>query len=155
MNQFSEADIMLIKKEITRKSYLDIAFLLDKELQDLKLFLEEWSPAAGIISYQQLLDERQASRPVRIRKPRQMQEKKPKIISRIIENEQKEKRQKGREPKFQTKAVDYSQLQSVRVDQRTFIYIQAGDDPKKAIEKYHQTLEDYKHRGQGDKTRKH
>lgn len=143
----SEADIMLIEKEVQRKSFRDIAFLLDRTVDDVKKFIKELCEQKSIIPYQQLLNDKKDQSKEATKKPREKKEKKkePKVISRIIETQLEDKRRRGRQPKFETKKVDYSQLRTVKVDEKTYIYIKPGDDPKKAIEKYKQNLNNYRH----------
>src|SRR5438034_1065961 len=128
---FTEADIMLVEKEVSSKSYKDIAFLLDKSPDDVKSFISTWLPGKNIISFQSLLN----ARPARVRPPREKKKKDPVIISRVIERAQKEKRNRAGEIIFKIKPVDLSLLQSVKVDSKTWIYIKPGEDPVKAKEK--------------------
>jgi hypothetical protein len=55
-NQFAEFEIMVIEKEVSRKSYQDIAFFLDRSVDDVREFIGEWIKNRGIIPYQQVLD---------------------------------------------------------------------------------------------------
>lgn len=143
MEQFTEADIMLIEKEISSKSYKDIAFLLDKPVEDLKAFLKDWLPGNGLIPFQQLQPEKEKRMPAP-RKPREKKKPEPKIISRQIIQEQKVKRDRQGKPIFQTKTVDLSKLHQVRIDHKTCIYIKPGQDPEKIKKAYLKRLKESK-----------
>ena len=143
MEQFSDADVMLLEKELTRLSYKQVAFLLDKTVEDVIAFVSEWLPGKDIVPYQAMLDEKASGRPQTVRKPR---EKKAKIISRQIEQEQRVRRNRMGEVMFKTKVVDYSKMKEVRIDHKTCIYIKPGEDPKKARDDYLTKLRKYKSR---------
>jgi hypothetical protein len=132
-NEFTSFEIDLIGRELSRKSYSDIAFLIDKEISDVTSLARTHFP--DLIPYQVLLDEKKAARPPVIRKPRPPKEKKPKIISRRIVQEQKVQRARRNEPKFATKVVDYSNMKSIRVDDRTYAYPKPGEDPEQCRER--------------------
>jgi hypothetical protein len=83
---------MIIRKEISRKSYSDIAFLLDRSVEETTTIVNELAKDIGMIPYQQVLDEKRKElkmlRPAKepkIRKPREQKKKEPVIISRIVE----------------------------------------------------------------------
>lgn len=133
-NHFTEADILVLEKEICFKSYKDIAFLIDKSLEDLTKFLDGWLPGKGLIPFQLLLNQKAVNRPVRVREKKQTK-KKPVILSRMILPDkpgQTKRRNALGETKYRTRKVDYSKKQMVRIDDKTWIYINEGEDPVKA-----------------------
>lgn len=162
-HNFTEADIMLIEKEISQKSYKDIAFLLDKPVEEVIGFCIKWAFEKGITTYQQLLDEKRKPRAVREKAGKASREKKvkvpapakpkrpvgrpvkePLVISRRIEQEQKQKRDRQGRPIFQTRTVDLSKLHQVRIDHKTCIYIKPGQDPEKVKKAYLKRLRESK-----------
>lgn len=153
-HNFTEADIMLIEKEISQKSYKDIAFLLDRPIEEVIGFCILYAREKGIVAYQQLLDERRPAKKVREKSEKAPREKstagrpskkpEPKIISRQILQEQKVKRDRQGKPIFQTKAVDLSRMHEVRINPKTCIYIKPGQDPVAATENFLKRLQESK-----------
>lgn len=151
---FTEADIMLIEKEISQKSYKDIAFLLDRPVEEVIGFCILYAREKGIVTYQQQLDENRPAKKVREKAEKAPREKKhagrpakkpePKIISRQIIQEQKVKRDRQGKPIFKTKTVDLSRLHQVRIDHKTCIYIKPGQDPEKVKKTYLKRLQESK-----------
>lgn len=67
--------------------------------------------------------------------------KEKKVIQQRINAQQRElqrikKEQLQNQKKFQTNQIDYSQLQTVRIDRKTVIYIKPGQDPEQIKAKY-------------------
>lgn len=139
---------MLIEKEITRKPYRDIAFLLDKSTEEVKAFVSAWIDGKSIIPFEPLHQPAREKKVPAERKPREKKEKKKeaKIISRRIEHEQKTRRERSERSVFKTKVVDLSKLHQVRIDQKTCIYIKPGQDPVKAKNNYLNKLKEHKSR---------
>lgn len=86
------------------------------------------------------------SQAIKLKNKRESEEKKEarrqKQIARVNEQEAlRVKREKSRGPLYQTKQVDYTQKRMVKVDSKTWIYVDPGQDQKKAVEK---VLTDYK-----------
>lgn len=137
MEPFTLVDTMLIEKEITRKSYRDIAFLIDRTKEDVAEFVTYWLRGKDIVPFELLEQEKRAARPKPERKPRPKKEKKkePVIISRLVPSESPKPyeghfRPRRGQPVFKTKAVDLSKLVQVRIDSRTCIFIKPGQDPE-------------------------
>lgn len=139
-NQFYEFEILMIEKEIRRKSYADIAFLLDRPVEEVSAFINDYLIGKDIVTFQQLLDQRLSERPARIKKPKQPREPKPEkkkekvISSRVIIPDRRPRAESRR--RYKTLEVDYSTLRTVRIDSKTFIYIKDGEDPATAKDKY-------------------
>jgi hypothetical protein len=147
MEQFSASDIMLIEKEISRKPYKEIAFLIDKTEPQLRQFLNTWLEGRSIVVYQQTLDlSRRYSAPAekKVRAPKEKKKKERKIESRLLTSSAPPNRRRG-EPHFKTKVVDYSKMVRVNIDDKTAIYIKPGQDPKIAKQLFLQRLADKHH----------
>ena len=144
--EFSEADIMLIEKELTRKSYNDIAFLIDKTAQEVAEFITAYSQAKNLIPFQHLLDQKKSSKPAVFKEPKPKKEKKPIVFSRIIVPDEKQKKNRKGEIIFKSKPIDLSKLKQVKIDNKTWIYIKPDQDPVQARIKYMQRLTEYKSR---------
>lgn len=138
MEPFTTADIMLIEKEIGRKPYSDIAFLIDRTKADVAEFVKHWLDGKDVVPYELQLQQKRASRAPVERKPRAKKEKqkKPVIISRSVPSEAPVKPNEGNfrmrrgQPVYNTKAVDLSKLVQVRIDAKTCIFIKPGQDPE-------------------------
>lgn len=147
-NAFSELDLVIIEREVTKKSYSDIAFLLDRPIEQVSSFITEFLLGKEITSFQQLKDQRKASRAPAARQAREKKakEKKPLVISRKIIPDRNFKLNRAGEKVFTSKVIDLSQLQEVRIDSKTCIYIKPGQDPNEEKNKYLKRLADCKSR---------
>jgi hypothetical protein len=140
-NQFEEYEIQLIEKNIMRKPYSDIAFLLSRPLEEVSAFINDHIKDRGIITHQQTIDQKKAERThtekkPRAARPRKKKEKDTKIISRLILQDQKVARAKRFEPAFKTKKIDYSKMKTVRIDDKTIVYAEIHEDPEVVRKKY-------------------
>lgn len=145
--QFTAIETMIMQREAATKTASSIAFLLDRSVDDVKWFLRSIAEDGGISTRQSQIEQKKAARPVKQKVPKPKKQKAPKIISREVkfvpsafELQQRAKRTKEAADRFQTKAVDYSQLITVKVDNRTHIYIKPGQDPQAAIDRFHKSL---------------
>jgi hypothetical protein len=142
-DQFTTADIMLIEKEMGRKTYTDIAFLLDKEVVDVTTFINALAAERQLITYQQSIDaKRSAVKKVIVKQPKpikkaEVKEKEKVMKARNLQEVYKRERDKKEQRRmFKTKKVDYSQMITVRVDSKTVVYTKPGDDPEQVRKKY-------------------
>ncbi len=126
MNELSELDQQLIEKELHRKSFADIAFLLDCDVAEIRRYVD----GKGLPCYQDKLDAKRSNRPVKEQKPKepkQKKEKEPTIISRVIKNNSAPNKMTVKNGawnrSYQTRKVDYSKLKTVRVDDKNHIYV--------------------------------
>lgn len=160
MEPFTEADIMLIEKEVTRLSYKEIAFLVDRCVEDVSAFIDQWKEHHDVITKESLLQQKKSKnhklqfRVVGKKNDQQSgSKKKAKLQKEENYNTVKTMRVTGRkrveEQRFQTKQVDLSKLVSVRIDAKTCIYIKPDEDPVKAKEKYFSRLSDSRTRMTG------
>lgn len=149
MENFTSADQALIIKECRHKSAADIAFLIDQTVDDVKAFMKAYAADAGIITYQQLLDEKvkvakpRAPRPAKAKaaKAQKVKVKKPVVISRVIEKGVKEtpafKTTRSGEKIWKTREVDYSKMHLVRIDDKTQVYAKPGESEDECRRRYH------------------
>jgi hypothetical protein len=142
--EFSSLDVMVIEKEILRKTYSDIAFLIDKPVELLRDFIAEHFRDKQVLTYQQVLDQQKKSRPVVKReKPatlkkikKEQDEARGTAAAVAWQNQTKTNRDREWKRSYKTKKVDYSKLRTVKVDNKTFIYIKPGEDPEAAKKKF-------------------
>jgi hypothetical protein len=133
--EFSTIDVELIEKEVTRKSHADIAFLIDKPVEEVAAFIGDYFKDKGIITFQEV------QKKPRERMPSKPKEKKKDVIitsRRILKD-----RSKRPEPKFQTKKVDYSKMTSVRIDDKTMVYLKPGQTTEQAKAKYKKLMKEH------------
>jgi hypothetical protein len=145
-NSFDEFEVNIIEKEITKKSYRDIAFLLDRSVEEVTIFINQWLEGKEITSLQQLRDQAKKDRPPVIRSLKRKKNKKedPLITSRIILPDQKQKKNRAGELIYKTREVDLSKMHEVKIDRRTWIYIKPGQNEEVVKKKYLQRLADCK-----------
>jgi hypothetical protein len=144
--EFTELDITIIQKELGRKSYDDIAFLIDKTAEEVKAAALIISDSTGIIPYQRILDEKRKVRPVIEKTPRARRVKKPKepvIISRVISKPVKHQVVRRPEKRLASKNIDWSQMVTVKIDRRTSVMARRDEDPAAVREKFMQNQKKY------------
>jgi hypothetical protein len=143
--EFTELDITIIQKELGRKSYEDIAFLIDKTAEEVKVAALMISDSTGIIPYQRILDEKRKDRPVvaASRKPKVKKPKEPVIISRVITTAVTGTRRPA-EKKWKSKEVDYSKMVTVKIDRRTSVLARKDEDPEEVRRKFFLNQKNYK-----------
>lgn len=154
---FSEYETGIIRNMMLNKSAKDIGQVLDMDPADIKKQIASLSEAAGVISYQQKLDEKMAiKKAATLNKPRlprvRIQKKSAaKIKSSNEKRLEKEnerlrreqiklaaKREKMRQsaitnpgrrpPAYKTAIVDYTKLVTVKIDRTTSIYAKPGEE---------------------------
>lgn len=143
---FADYEIMIIEKEVTKKSFRDIAFLLDRPVNEVTAFINQWSQDKNITTLQQQLDEKKKTKAPVVRLPREKKKKDLQVFSRIIIPDQKQKKNRKGEIIFKTRVVDLSRLQEVRIDNKTCIYVKPGQDPVEAKERYLERLRENRSR---------
>jgi hypothetical protein len=162
---FSNYETSIIRNMMLTKSAKYIAVILEMDTAEIKVLLAALANTAGIISYQQKLDDKLAAkkaatisktRTKRIRDQRQgaatIEQKKLQRENDRLRKEQlklairRDKESKRvslyparRPPNYKTIVVDYTKLVTVRIDRQTMIYSQPGEETatkKKFLEKY-------------------
>jgi hypothetical protein len=138
-SNFTFFETVLIKNELPNKSFKDIASILNRSLEDVAEYATEVAKSEGITPYGGN-PSREKNKPLMV-KP---ENKQAIIISRHIEERQVENRRKSREPQYQTKPFNPSELVAVKVDEKTIIYIKASDDATEARKKCLERLNRFK-----------
>lgn len=72
----------------------------------------------------------------KVGRPRTKDPKEKKVYGYTQDEAARIARRKRHEPLFQTKTVDYSNLRTVRIDDRTVVYAKPGEDPDDVRERY-------------------
>lgn len=149
--EFSEMEQSIIKNMMLRKSYKDIAQLLEYDVRDLKRFISAEIEGTDITTWQMKLDERKPvkrARPAREpaseterlridqRKADDLKKELKLAAYRIRINNESERKQLRRQPAYKNVVRDYSKMKLVRIDEKTFIYVKPGDDIEAARERY-------------------
>jgi hypothetical protein len=138
--QFSLLERSLIKNMMLSKSFKDIASMLERDVNEIREAVEELKNP-GAVTFQEKLDAKRkvkAPRPPRVKVKSAREKKKEEeklrkerereIKRKNLDYERSRARASSREPKYETKAVDYSQLRSIKIDRTTTIYAKPGED---------------------------
>lgn len=158
-SEFTSFEIRLLTSMVSKYSDEDIAGMLEKPVQDVTAKIQELTGGANpykekaTIAVMEKLNrlprEKKKTGPKKLPKKtgpkksakRQQEEEAKrrrietrKLAAQRVAERQAVKRQK--EVLFKTKTVDYSQLQTVRIDHRTVIYARPGEDPETARKRY-------------------
>jgi len=148
MNEFSETDQSIIKNMMLTKSVKHISRVVDSDAGSVAAFIRSVISGTDLITEQMKLD---AKKPMKkaiapkektvtqsqlaARKKRdeaqKLQEeikkqKKQNLYDRL--QQENEKKNKRRPPAYKTRHVDYSQLITVKIDRKTTIYANPGDN---------------------------
>ena len=156
--EFSETELSIIGNMMISKTNKAIADLLERPLYDVAQVIADIKLREDIESFQDKIDAKNAARKLsqanqqRTRRaavknsPKRKQETEAKRLAREqkeikdalkrqrLNRDEKSRvdREKARGYKFQTKVIDYSKLHTLRIDRKTVIYIQPGQDEQKA-----------------------
>ncbi len=163
-NDFSYIELVGVRKFMRKMPYEEIADILSLEVAEVAAYAEAISAKEGIVTFQQNLDakakrkkeklvpaagkrvgeksaavKKNQGRPPRAPKDKGKPAKKAKPLKELppaVVFRQNAIIKKPVENAYQTKQVDYSKKVSVRIDSKTTIYINQGEDPTDAIHKY-------------------
>jgi len=149
-NQFSEMDQSVIRNMMASKSAKDIARMVDSNAGDVAAFIKTAVDGTSILTYQMRLDAKKMAKPAKSAKPAKKKSKKLSDAALLkIEQAKKEKEQnykikmashkealaardakayQRRPPSYKTIVVDYTKLQTVRIDRKTVIYAKPGEN---------------------------
>lgn len=119
---FSFFETVLIRNELPFKSFKEIASILNRPTDEVAEFATTLAKEEGLTLFGRV--EKEKNKPSKV-KP---ENKQAVIISRHIEQRQIEQRRKGRTPQYETKTFDPSKLVTVRVDEKTIIFIKPEED---------------------------
>lgn len=159
--EFLPIDISIIENMMLTKSHKTIAEMIEKPVKETGELIESLCQQRELQSYQFFLDCKKAIRdrdkPKKVKAPKKKKGKKVEKAEQKLAREKKEiraaidqqragrdaqarrERSSRNEPKFETRRVDYGQKHLVRIDNKTFFYINPGEDEKAAREKFMKT----------------
>lgn len=136
--EFTITDQSIIKNMMLQKSAKEISKLLDCKTQDVLDFMKIAVHGTNIVTCQMKLD---AKRPLKKPVKKKQKDNSKLQLKKLVEERKKEKvkrlqmdeerKRSRRPPTYKSKEVDYSQLITVRIDAKTFIYAKPGDDIEK------------------------
>lgn len=142
MQPFSYLDIQIIKASLGRKTDEQLAFITERPVEDVRAFIDEITGGesaqrnADAIAYQQerAAESKQRKKLVkeiikeeveskRARKARERQERLNMEERRRVEASRREDVRT-----YKTREVNLSELQSVRIDHKTIVFVKPGSD---------------------------
>jgi multidrug resistance efflux pump len=143
LHEFSPDELGIIQNSYISKTAKQIAALLDCPAAAVEAEINRLQPS--VKSKQQLTAERIAARPAKIKPPkkirvpkkelRRQEELRKKILDEKkkrgnVENEWRQQRtgNLNREKKFKNNKVDYAQMTSIRINNKTIIYAKPGEN---------------------------
>jgi hypothetical protein len=153
LESFSDTELSIIGNMMTSKSNKTIADLLERPITEIAAVINELKTRDGLSSYQDRIDAKAAERKATaVKKPKlrvqrvvtkqnkKEVEKQKKLLEKQkarqerlnMDEKSRVQREKARGPKFNMRKVDYSQKKTLRIDSKTFIYINPGEDEEAA-----------------------
>lgn len=154
-NILSESDIKIIILQLAKSTDEEIAAFLDLPVNVVHDKIEEITAAGAIRkskSQTLLLKPVKVKKEVRVKQKKEVPVKvvKERRISEAVLYHEHRRRQMDRQ-KLPTRAVDYTQLRSVRIDDKTTIFLKPGEDINKArmayLDRERPNARDYKGEG--------
>lgn len=147
MAEFTDQDLSIIRNMMISKSNKTIAALLDCKTQDIDSVIARIKQTEGLPSFQDKIDAKRKPKPQKVKAPKKIRQETD--IQRLAREKKEERaalkvqrlnmdeksrvaREIARGPKFKTKETDYKKLRTLRIDRKTFIYINPGQDEEKA-----------------------
>jgi len=127
VDQFSNTQIQVVQTYLEKKPAGFIAMLIDKPVESVRSLINELIEGTG----RKTFDSR--TRKVNLKK---LNENNFKQQDKTSKNMRDAIIRKAPVKKFETKAVDYTKLISVRVDHKTVIMIRPGQDPETEKQKF-------------------
>ncbi len=147
----SQTDLGFIYNMALTKPIVTIARIMERSTEEIEAVVKEYCDNSGLTSYQERLQQRKAlrpSKPKKLKKSKSAGVRKPKVetdIQRLAREKKEERAEKARRnaniqekqrslreskrgPLFKTKEVDLSQLISVRLDDKTLVFVKPGTD---------------------------
>lgn len=142
MEPFSYLDIQIIKASLATKTDEQLAFITERSVEDVHAFINELTGGEAIkrnedvIAYQaargreskqreKLVKDivKEEAKVKRERKARELQER-----MNMNERRNVEARRREESKTFKTRKINMSELQSVRIDRKTIVFVKPGTD---------------------------
>ena len=150
----TETDLGLIYNMALTKPVVTIARVMEISVEEIGAIVKEYCDKNNFTSYQERMQQRKAlrpSKPKKVKKSKSAAIRKPKVeteaqrlarekkeeraekarINANIQEKQRSQRESKRGPLFKTKEVDLSKLISVRLDDKTLVFVKPGTDTTK------------------------
>jgi hypothetical protein len=143
VTDFSIIEIRIMQNMLAKRPPEFIADILDRSVIEVRQKLSEIAAGFNVLSWQRLEDIKQEKKNVaaakknehvRLKKVQKEQKKKKTVIWREGAQLKKEV------SKYATRTVDYNEMISVRIDNKTTIYVKPGEDIELAKKKYLEKL---------------
>jgi predicted DNA-binding protein YlxM (UPF0122 family) len=127
----------------------EIADLIDSSISFVQDFINKHLAGSGQLSFEETIElkEKDAAKAKSKKKLKAANEKMKTTNEKLAKNQiivagaNKLNNTREMDKRVPTKVVDYSQLQTVRIDSKTTIYTQPGETPAEAKERYLKALE--------------
>lgn len=149
--EFTASDQSIIRNLMLTKSHRDIASFMECNIEDINRVICSMVIGTAIITHQMKLDKKAADRKTPP-KPKDLSRKRVAVQKQVIKQAEekqrsysevmkveRQRRNLNREPRLPTKHVDYSQKISVRIDRKTTIYADPGEDIQALKERFLKT----------------
>jgi len=138
MMEFSETERSIIQNMMATKSHKEIAFMVDRNIEDVAAFIKKLCAETGLPARQQKLDDKRKHRPDKVSLKKLEKKSEAALLNREQKernrqerrriNHEKEKERIENEQRFETKKEDYSNKVMVKVDRNTYIYAERGKE---------------------------
>lgn len=132
-NNIPILDIRLVQQLCSKKSDTEIAEFMDKPVTYVQQILSLYAPDQKLRV--------NAGKSLKVtKKEMAANKKKEKEQQRLAiathKQEARRKKELEKMPKFSTKAIDYSQMTSIKIDAKTTIYAKPGEDTDEVKKRY-------------------
>jgi hypothetical protein len=153
--KFSSLELQLIRSSLATRTDEEIAEILERPVEEIRSVINDMTGEAGQ-RQEEILKQKEAEKQAAAIK-RKMRRKKAEDHSEKLETrEKKEKREKKEQKRkndehraqlkkqesamtrmYRTREIDLSKMKAIKIDSRTTVFVEPGDDIEKVKTKYH------------------
>ena len=136
MEALTEYDCSAIQNMMLTRSHFAIADMLDLDQQQVADYIKSITADTGIVTFQMKIDKRKKAQPNRAKKEKPQKEKSLMAQRRLVQKQPVITLPKRQESIYKTQNVNYGTKVLVKIDRKTSIYINKGEDRQAAIDRF-------------------
>lgn len=136
MEALTEYDCSAIQNMMLTRSHFAIADILELDEKQVSDYIKSITADTGIVTFQMKIDKRKKAQPKRVKKEKQQKEKSLMAQRRLVQKQPVITLPKRQEFIYKTQNVNYGTKVLVKIDRKTSIYINKGEDRQAAIDRF-------------------
>lgn len=139
MEALTEYDCSAIQNMMLTRSHFAIADMLDLEEKQVAEYIKSITADTGIVTFQMKIDKRKKAQPQRLPKAKRKKIDEERALNaqrKLVQKQPVVTLPKRQESIYKTQNVNYGAKVLVKIDRKTSIYINKGEDRQAAIDKF-------------------